>query len=387
MAQRKSPRQKRLKSALKKIETLSKKVTALIRDGKPFHRDLASLHTAIAKQYITELGQRIEDAEWFLDLIPNAGPIDIGSQLLYAATSFSHLKSNQFSGKPVYISITEGLMLGLFLTELSGTTANDIKMPVPSFILEFPPGTVYMYDHQTGYHETAYAIVTEAISPSFGDGLFIYLQGLPNDKSENVFDDHAEYFPLDISNGDEPISNVIEVCEEIRQEELREHGRFSRDSVGKIFGEEYYGADFREKIIRIIVNSIIYMNSESASVRHEDQRKIDKLRSISEHRKLKTKEKVELDLLENDDRWVLGTDIKITHRDIEEIEKDRKQTKSSGRKLTRPSLTRGHWRWQPYGKGRSLRKRIWIKPFIRGKELGGTAGRTFTLDENPFDLN
>ncbi len=31
------------------------------------------------------------------------------------------------------------------------------------------------------------------------------------------------------------------------------------------------------------------------------------------------------------------------------------------------TLVRGHWRNQPYGEGASLRKRLWIRPFYRGK--------------------
>lgn len=29
-------------------------------------------------------------------------------------------------------------------------------------------------------------------------------------------------------------------------------------------------------------------------------------------------------------------------------------------------ITRGHWRWQPYGHGRSERRRIWIDPYVKG---------------------
>jgi len=29
-------------------------------------------------------------------------------------------------------------------------------------------------------------------------------------------------------------------------------------------------------------------------------------------------------------------------------------------------VCRGHWRWQPYGAGRELRRRIWVRPFVKG---------------------
>jgi hypothetical protein len=183
---------------------------------------------------------------------------------------------------------------------------------------------------------------------------------------------------------------VIDVYEELRSEEIAKHGgAFRRDVLGRIFGEEYVGPAFREKLLRIVINSIIYMTSASAVVEHENQDEINKLLKLQERRPLKLKEKKRLEQLEDDPHFIMGTDIVITHKDVETVEdaqkEDRKRRESSGRQLKHPSITRGHWRWQPYGPGRKKRKRIWIRPYIRGKELGGPVrGHTYTL-ENPFD--
>lgn len=40
----------------------------------------------------------------------------------------------------------------------------------------------------------------------------------------------------------------------------------------------------------------------------------------------------------------------------------------TGTWLTYQSITRGHWRWQPYGPNRSQVKRIYIHPYVRGPE-------------------
>jgi len=64
-------------------------------------------------------------------------------------------------------------MMGFLLTDLQGTTADDVKMPLPSFMIELPPGTVYTYDPHTGYHQTMYIVVSEALSPEYGDSLFL----------------------------------------------------------------------------------------------------------------------------------------------------------------------------------------------------------------------
>lgn len=47
-------------------------------------------------------------------------------------------------------------------------------------------------------------------------------------------------------------------------------------------------------------------------------------------------------------------------------------TPRTGRQLDHPVWVRGHWRHQPYGKGRKLRKWIWIQPYQRGPDIADT---------------
>jgi len=416
------PQQKKLKALQKRIAKLNSRIRNLMRAGEPFHRESAQLHILLSQASLSAMGKRPEHLAWFTDacldeeievryqpteagVYPGSSslmskkeedvfrmpiPGDTGGLLLQAADSFSHIKSVQFTGVPNWVKLTDGLTLGLLLTDLKGTTGADVKMPLPSFIIELPDGVVQTYDVETCWHETKYIIVTEAVSPHFGDALFLYAWSQPNENSVHLFDDHAEYFPLDLSYADESLADVIETYEEIRSEEIAKFGSaFGRDSLGRIFGEEYVGPAFREKLLRIIINTVIYMTSASAVVKHEKQAAIDKLLKTQERRPLKLKERKQLEQLEDDPHYILGTDIIITHNDVETIEaaqnEDIKRS-SSRRTLKHPSITRGHWRWQPYGPRRSKRKRIWIRPYIRGKELGGTVrGHTYQL-ENPFEM-
>lgn len=48
----------------------------------------------------------------------------------------------------------------------------------------------------------------------------------------------------------------------------------------------------------------------------------------------------------------------------------------TGRKLTKRVLVNGHWRNQPYGKGRALRRLIWIAPYVKGPDDGEWAAPT-----------
>lgn len=50
-----------------------------------------------------------------------------------------------------------------------------------------------------------------------------------------------------------------------------------------------------------------------------------------------------------------------------------------GNKITLRSLVTGHWKNQPYGEGRSFRKRIFVEPYWRGPEDGQLAVRPHVL--------
>lgn len=45
-------------------------------------------------------------------------------------------------------------------------------------------------------------------------------------------------------------------------------------------------------------------------------------------------------------------------------------TEASGRHLHHQFVVNGHWRRQPYGPGRTLRRLRWIAPFVKGPEDG-----------------
>lgn len=43
--------------------------------------------------------------------------------------------------------------------------------------------------------------------------------------------------------------------------------------------------------------------------------------------------------------------------------------KTSGRSLDHQIWVRGHWKMQPYGEGRTMRKMIWIRPYVKGPDV------------------
>jgi hypothetical protein len=332
-------------------------------------------------------------------------------------TSYTHLKTIEQSATPSWFTLSEGLLWGLHNTDLKNTFVEHIKMPFPAFFIELPQGAVYCNDEVTGLHEARYMAIAEGTEPMWKDALLVGVFCEPNEKSINLGDDHVMDVWLPMFNPDQPLDEVIDFVEHASDigREMAQDGRlnvhmpmtrdqaaeiFSRSSkrvrdgkapqddpritaYGTIFGDTIYGREFKRAILRIATNTILYINSSGAHKRHIHQDQIDGLEkrarkkkkggAIARNRILKT-----IRDLKHVPHWLLGTNIVINPEAPAAPSGERPS--SSGRKLTRPSITRGHWRNQPYGPKRSLRKLKWIAPFIRGAHLGeAPAGHNYDV--------
>jgi hypothetical protein len=79
-------------------------------------------------------------------------------------------------------------------------------------------------------------------------------------------------------------------------------------------------------------------------------------------------------------RWELGKEIKLGE-DLRKAARDYgSQAHDNGTawKLKARFVVRGHWRDQPHGPQRSLRKRIWIEPHWKGDDRGAVLTRLYT---------
>jgi len=294
---------------------------------------------------------------------------------------------------------TEGLLLGFLLTNLKGIKGSDIHMPLQSFIIELPVGVAYTMDPTPGdghglmkdvpyteitedgrevpsverLHPLNYIIVTEGENPGIGRSLLVYTFSGANPESSTVFDAHVMYFSIDISDPSESLDAVLNTFEEVRVEQKSEFrgGDYYEDTSGLVFGEGFTGGEFRDRVLRIVINTILYMNSASAVAEHAHLDEIEQLKTQKKKGKIPPYIQQQIEKLEDDPYYILGTDITITKADLDVWRSyEAPGEPGTGRKLTRPSITRGHWKRQPYGPRSALRKPVWIKPYIRGKELG-----------------
>ncbi|MBS0044160.1 hypothetical protein KFE26_17905 [Shewanella sp. M16] len=122
---------------------------------------------------------------------------------------------------------------------------------------------------------------------------------------------------------------------------------------------------------RIILNSILYLDSESAelepvsSVRTEAEKRAKNIISRVK-RKKKLNEVSSISYLDYLDvgRTVSPITIDKSKSSVESLTEQKSQ-----RKLHRRFIVRGHWKLQAYGEKMSLRKRIRIAPYYRGQDV------------------
>jgi len=68
--------------------------------------------------------------------------------------------------------------------------------------------------------------------------------------------------------------------------------------------------------------------------------------------------------------WFLGREVKLD-REMRDLAREvvlHPKKRNSGWKLRIQKLVRGHWKHQPYGPGRTLRKLIHVEPYLRGPD-------------------
>jgi hypothetical protein len=163
------------------------------------------------------------------------------------------------------------------------------------------------------------------------------------------------YYTIDLSNGDIPL-----------EAKLRE---------GPIVG----GAtptEARETILRLmhfLTNAILYMTWPDAEVDHvfmnPHARKL--WEKIQNTPKCKRRDRLQglLDSMDTSKTHLLGRSVIYVSRQ-QAMENDQAAGRNKGAKLMAYQKIPGHWKNQPWGPKHSLRKRIWIQPYVRGPEDG-----------------
>lgn len=124
----------------------------------------------------------------------------------------------------------------------------------------------------------------------------------------------------------------------------------------------YKGKDNHELIMRMVFNSILYITSYGADVKDMRSPADPEISAMSRLKSSSKRAKIErrIEHLSRLPYVLVGGSIKIPTQRIDHG--------GTGHKLKNRHVVRGHWKWQPYGEGRALRRHTWIAPYIQGPE-------------------
>ena len=248
----------------------------------------------------------------------------------------------------------------LLATEHEKAVVSDLHMPLPALVLELEPG-IELENRYTGLHPLQAIGLMES---QRGHQRFLTWVAYCGAKktSTNAFDDNYQSGSIGLCF--EP--DTIYTFEQAREQHLQERaegvlqGRafddFTASRGGAIDGEELSVPDMMRALERLIINSVLYLSQERPSIQHASNRKpLTKAELIAAPARTK---------------------VRVSKR--KKLGKTRPRTFLLGEgegtvRVAYKTLVRGHWRHQPYGRGRLLRRTIWIKPHVRHKDAPGEA--------------
>jgi hypothetical protein len=287
------------------------------------------------------------------------------------------------SGQQVFV-VGPKLQHLFALTALNKVPEWAIKFPYDAYYLALPDCPWKIRDPHTGWHQVggAYVRVLDESEypsdyPNRGPVISMVVWGMPNENSKFKGDDAVSYAQLDIGEAYDDYGSL---------ESYFEHkaGKRGDEMVGgpvpmrMVAGADPWKTepDHREavrNVLRVIINSAIYMNTSAALFEGDDEysrqnaarRRIeDEIVSLSRSGKKGRQVKRGTEKLRKKKRNFSGASVIWIGRGEQEGEpKVSSSSRSSGRKMRR-HWVRGHWKFPARKHGE--RKAVWIKPFQRG---------------------
>jgi len=248
-------------------------------------------------------------------------------------------------------SITQDLAEMLFQTKLSKVPLELIKSPYPEILIEIPPTFLKILNEYSGEHNVSNIYVHLVEHNESDKELRICVVGLKNDISIDHYDDALFYFRLHFQ--DDNLEKVVEDCAN------------SGYTVGHPDIVEYNNKKLK-MVFQFVLNCLLYITGADCDIRLNSRRKEleDKIKRCKSGKKKKyERQLINLGL----DKYIVGGSIKLSRAEKDGFQDTREGNEGHKHKVR--TLVQGHWRQQAYGKQRSFRKALWIKPFWRGPEF------------------
>lgn len=256
------------------------------------------------------------------------------------------LHSLTLSDSPCWTRLSDDLMLMLLRTEVGGVPVNQLKLPSPVFLLELPPGML----SANGADVQLIAVArTRVYSDDTGDPIGDILRCCLFSADANSGNGEIETLQYPLVDG--TLSDVWEEACRMRTPVSVD------DSACRVYSRTVPFVDYYKTVLRLVANALLYVTAPSVSVEPTPVR-------------VPGSKPKQRQALEPMGRWrelLVGTEIKLDKATRQCFKEGRKPKRGS--KITYSFITRGHWKSQAYGPGHSLRKPIWIHPYVKNADV------------------
>lgn len=324
------------------------------RKGRGQHEFIA---LALSGYIALTKGILVEDLDWADLLVDRTfGPVpptlhkgyrgyindgNVRGALQFLAHFFVLHKALILSDTPSWISVSEDLLLLLAHTDVRGVTRGDIQLPLPAVFLDVPVG---FFRDSDGLEARAIGVAKQVAELEDGTpweflSVVVYLHP---EKGEGFVPVHSG---IPMEHDSDILSNISMPYED---EEKAEEAT--------ILGEVVSREEAWLTLLKIVLNVILYVNSPSADLKEE---------TVSQTKKVKVRGRRSKVQLNRFQKIIAGTSVRLSN----DVRNALRSGTGANSKITYSFVVRGHWRNQAYGPKRSLRKRKWIEPFVKGRDL------------------
>lgn len=281
---------------------------------------------------------------------------------------FIYMSARRF-GTPSVFELRDNLAEKLVLTDVDAIKPSDVQLPLPGFYIQMPPGALELWNDQTGWHQASFVGVAESLvegGPRRGRTLDTLFWCEPNARSTSATDDNAQVSFISLP---EDYEGSLEDYEASIKETVLDRVRVKRPFV-KWQGRELGFEDGFKLLRKFVVNFCLYLSSPNPDIQPTGGKQtwkevVDKAEDARKHG---PRARRQVTIGKNFSLWDVG-----------------RRTEKLQRMLTATDiLVRGHWRPQAHGPRWSLRKIIWIEPFVRRPTGADAAGHEYRVEgESP----
>lgn len=297
---------------------------------------------------------------------------------LNAAMTFGTMQAHKISDEPAWFELREDLAYSLLGTRLTGVRPSDVRLPLPGFYIELPPGLMTLQNNLTGRHEVRCVCVCEGfphqdtdvpLPPSandvgYGRRLLVIVYCEPNEHSVTPEDDNILYFSLPLFEETKTIEELIDYDHSVTGHDWRD------DAIGGAFaGVDRTNLQLRNLLRSFVVNFLLYLSAPESDIRHKHADRMATLRRGKKTRRVRE----QIRRLQAKPLWVVGSRV-VVDPAVKAAVQHAGTKRGSQRAVN--VLVMGYWRRQwvgpkteanPKGSDWYMRE---IKPYVRNKIEG-----------------